>query len=83
MFKFHWGAFIVAFSLTILYVYIHTPPPKVVMKFPTPFNAGHVMYQDAAESCYVFDAIEVKPCPADKDLIRKQPIIEKFADLFR
>lgn len=70
--------FFVAFSLGILFVYISTPPPEVVLKFPSPYNAGKVLYKDKANSCYRYKAVDVA-CPKDKSKIRPQPILEDFS----
>lgn len=72
-FHIHWFSFLLAFSVMMLYIYMITPKPKVVVTFPTPFNAGKIVYTDAAGTCYVYDAIEVKPCDGKA---KKQPIAE-------
>lgn len=69
--------FFVAFGIGILIVYISTPPPEVVLKFPSPYNAGKVLYKDKANSCYRYKAEDVA-CPRDKSMIRPQPILEDF-----
>jgi hypothetical protein len=69
--------FLIAFAFGILYVYISRPETKVVVKFPSPYNAGRVTYRDQAGACYKFKA-EKKSCPIDKEAIRPQPIIEDF-----
>jgi len=74
-FKFNLLAFIVAFSLGMIYVYLKTPQPKLVVKFPTPYNAGSVVYKDGADTCFVFKADQVA-CPKDSNKIKQQPIVE-------
>lgn len=69
--------FIAAFAVGLLLCYILTPPPEIVVKFPSPYNAGKVIYRDKADSCYKFDAKMVE-CPLDKSLIKPQPIMEDF-----
>ena len=69
----NWAAFIFAFAIGLMYVYISSPPQKVVLKYPTPYNAGKVIYHDAADNCFVFDAKKVE-CPKDKSIIKPQPI---------
>lgn len=76
-FHLHWVAFLVSFAIMMGYVYVVTPLPKIITKFPTPYNAGKIVYQDAAGTCFVFDAIEVTPCPKNKN-VKKQPLVEKF-----
>ena len=59
-FKFHIPAFVIAFALGILYVYVATPHRQVVVKQPTPQNAGKVVYNDEHENCYVLDYEKTK-----------------------
>ena len=70
-------AFFISFAIGILFVYILAPPPQVVVKFPTPYNAGTIVYKDKSDTCYVYDAIK-EECPMDKKLIKPQPIVENF-----
>lgn len=53
-------ALVVSFAIGILFTYLVTPAPKVIVKFPSPFNAGKVVYRDASDTCYMFksDAVE-------------------------
>lgn len=69
-----WPSFIIAFGVGLLYVYLAHPPQKVVVKYPTPFNAGKVTYKDKSENCFQFVATKVK-CPEDKSKVEKQPIV--------
>lgn len=69
----HWPSFIIAFAIGLFYVYITIPPKKVIVKFPTPYNAGHVIYRDKADSCFKFRAEEVS-CPTNKREISRQPL---------
>lgn len=69
--------FIIAFSIGLFYCYIMTPPPEVILKFPSPYNAGKILYKDKAETCYKYKAEKV-PCPLDRNLIKPQPIYEDF-----
>lgn len=71
-FRPNWIAFFLAFSIGIVVVYLSTPPPQIVYKFPTPYNAGKVVYRDAMDTCYKFKVDKVT-CPDDKNLIREQP----------
>lgn len=75
-FKLHWTAFILAFSAGILYVYLFTPLPVVVLKFPTPYNAGKVVYTDRATpgTCFKYAVEKLDACPKDRTHIREQPM---------
>ena len=74
-FQFNIVAFFIAFAIGMMYVYLSAPPLKVVITYPTPYNAGNVMYKDPADTCYVFDATRLE-CPKDATKIKEQPIIE-------
>lgn len=69
--------FFLAFSIGLLCCYIITPPPKVVVKFPSPYNAGQIVYKDKADSCFKFNANQVE-CPSDLSQTRPQPLMEDF-----
>lgn len=69
-FKLHLGAFIIALAIGMLYVYLKTPMPKIVIKYPNPDNINKVVYKDGSDNCYVYNADKVT-CPADKV---KQPV---------
>lgn len=62
--------FLIALCLGLFYTYLTTPYPKVVIKYPTPFNAGQVTYVDDADVCYKYSVQEVT-CPSDPKLIKK------------
>lgn len=66
-------AFIVAFAIGMLFIYLTAPTPDIVIKFPTPWNAGNIVYQhDHADTCFVYKATKAV-CPADRSLIKQQP----------
>jgi len=71
-FSFNIFAFIIAFAIGIFYVYISTPKPKIIIKYPTPYNADKIVYRHSDnDTCYKFKVDEVKCTP---DAI-EQPII--------
>ncbi len=70
-FKFNYFSFIIAFGIGILYVYIASPKPKIIVKYPTPYNAEKIVYKSENDSCYKYEVQEVK-CN-DKSI--DQPII--------
>ena len=70
-FQLHWPAFLIAFAIGISYVYFVHPAPKVVIKYPNPYNSGKLTYQDNADSCYKYKATKVE-CP--KEGVIPQPI---------
>jgi len=57
--------FIISFGVGMLFTYIYSPPPKVVIKYPNPYNASSTMYQDDNGVCYKYRPVKVD-CPALK-----------------
>lgn len=68
-------SFVVAFGIGLMVTYAIVPPAQIVIKFPTPYNAGKVVYKsENTKDCYVYEANEV-PCPVmDNSNVRLQPI---------
>lgn len=66
-------AFFAAFAIGLLVCYISTPKPQIVVKFPSPSNAGMIQYKNDDYGCFKFEAEKVA-CPLDKSLIKAQPI---------
>ncbi len=66
--------FILAFAFGIFYCYFTKPQPEVIVKFPSPQNAGKVIYKGSDDSCFKYDASKVA-CPFDKSLIKPQPVV--------
>lgn len=52
-------AFIIAFILGLIYVYISAPKQKHVIKYPTPFNSEKIIYKNYDNICYKYKAEEV------------------------
>jgi hypothetical protein len=63
--------FFVAFCLGMFMVYITMPLPEIIIRYPTPYNAGTIIYKDSADICYVYDARKVN-CP--KEGVIKTPL---------
>jgi len=76
--KIHAFYFFLAFAVGLFFCYITNPKPEVVLKFPSPYNAGMVTYHDKANNCYKYKADKVD-CPVDKSIIKDQPILEDFS----
>jgi hypothetical protein len=77
MFKIRPLYFFAAFSIGLFMCYIMAPAPEVVVKFPSPYNAGRVVYKDKADTCFKYNASKVS-CPLDKSAIKAQPVMEDF-----
>ena len=65
--------FMISLWIGFFFVYILTPTPDIILKYPTPENSGKIIYKDKADVCYKYEAKEVT-CPADKSLIVDQKI---------
>ena len=69
--------FFVAFAVGLVCCYLMAPQREVVVKFPSPWNAGHVVYEappkDPDAGCFKIRADQVE-CPADPSLVRPQPL---------
>lgn len=57
-------AFFVAFCIGLFLVYITTPTPELIVKYPTPETADSLIYTDMADNCYKYKATEA-PCNKD------------------
>lgn len=66
-------SFFIALAIGLFFTYIYAPPKKIVIKWPTPENAGKVIYKDNADTCYKYKANEI-PCPDDKNQIKNTSI---------
>lgn len=65
--------FFSAFAFGLLVCYVIQPQPEVVVRFPSPYNAGQVVYRDKADNCFTYESAEVS-CPADGVGVRPQPV---------
>jgi hypothetical protein len=63
-----------AFAVGLLLTYLIQPKPRVVIKFPSPYNAGKVLYRDEENTCFRFRADKVS-CPRDKAILKPQPLV--------
>ena len=61
--------FFISFCVGMLIVYSMTPKPKIIIKYPTPQNAGKIIYKDKSGVCYKYLAKEVK-CPRNTKQIK-------------
>jgi len=68
-------AFFIALAIGLFITYIYSPHKKIIIKWPTPENAGNIVYKDKADTCYKYNANEV-PCPDDKSQIKNTSIQE-------
>jgi hypothetical protein len=61
--------FLLALFIGILIVYTTVPAPDIIIMYPTPENAGKIVYQDAANNCYKYEANSVD-CPNNENEIK-------------
>jgi hypothetical protein len=66
--------FFLSFAIGLMVVYIMAPQPEIVLKFPSPYNAGSIVYKDKADTCYKYRAVKVDCGNSAKP----QPIFEDF-----
>jgi len=62
--------FFLSLFVGLFFVYISTPTPEIVFKYPMPENADKLVYQDDADTCYKYIVSEIK-CPSDKSKIKE------------
>lgn len=60
--------FFLAFSFGMLYVYISTPEPEIIIKYPVPDEAENIIYKDYSDMCYKYVPKEVKCTWGSKDM---------------
>jgi hypothetical protein len=61
--------FFLSLTIGMLLVYITIPRPDVILMYPTPENAGKVVYQDMAKNCYKYEVNTIQ-CPTNEKEIR-------------
>lgn len=74
--KLNFVALIISFCVGVLYVYVTSPAPNVVMKFPSPYNSGKVIYKNKLDECYEY-GYEKVDCTKAKN-VKPQPVMENF-----
>jgi hypothetical protein len=68
--------FLIGITIGILYVYLFSGRPELIIKYPTPDNAHSYIFRDDAQNCYMFHTEEV-PCPKNPLAINNIPIQRK------
>lgn len=51
--------FFISLFIGFFLVYITSPKPQVIVKYPTVKNAGKILYEDDNGVCYKYRAVEV------------------------
>ena len=63
--------FLISLSIGMFIVYLSTPLPEIIIQYPTPQNAGKILYNHD-DQCYVYRANKVS-CPTNPDEITTLP----------
>ena len=61
--------FFIALFIGMFFVYISTPTPDIIIKYPIPEEADKLIFKDYADTCYKYIAEEIQ-CPANKNEIK-------------
>ena len=70
--------FLISFTFGLFLVYITTPKPTVIIKYPTPEHSD-IIFHDDGDNCYKFNITEIN-CPTDNSKIETIPIERKIED---
>lgn len=66
--------FILALAIGLFFVYItNDNVPDVILMYPTPDNAGKIIYKDNGNVCYKYKSEEIK-CPKNTTKIKQMPL---------
>lgn len=60
--------FFIGLIIGIIFTYFTVPEADYIIKYPTPDNAGKIMYKDSNGVCYKYKATEIE-CPSDNSKI--------------
>lgn len=71
--------FLAALFVGILLVYMTSPTPEIIVKYPTPENAKSSVFKDDADSCYKFQTETVACSNGIPELpLEKRKNVETF-----
>ena len=60
--------FLISLAFGLIFVAVFNPSRRTIFVYPTPENVNKILYQDKADNCFQYKAIETE-CTADaKDL---------------
>ena len=63
-------AFLISLAIGLFFVYILTPPKKVLYVYPTKFNQEYLQFRDKAHNCFNFKMNNVQ-CPTNTKSIKE------------
>ena len=56
--------FIISLGVGFFFAYITSKTPRIIYKYPTPYNMDKITYTDNVGNCYKYKGKEIK-CPTD------------------
>lgn len=59
IFRFNFLAFLIAFTIGILFVYLSAPKQKIIIKYPNPYNSDKIVYRSDDDVCYKYKAEKI------------------------
>ena len=59
-------AFLISFTIGLLYIYLTDDYKKVVIVYPTPMNKDKKVYVDKADNCFKYNLTDAK-CSSNKE----------------
>ena len=62
--------FLISLFIGLVYSYLTSPKPEVIIKYPTPYNIKDTIYRDNRGICYRYKIREVD-CPKDSTKVTK------------
>lgn len=69
--------FMLAFATGLFICYITEPKKEIILKFPSPINAGKIIYKGKNhDECYKYKVESLSSCPKDA---KPQPVLEDFS----
>lgn len=67
---------LISLCIGLLYTYLYVPKPRIIIKYPTPYNSEKIKYVDDSGVCYKYKVNKTQ-CPANKSEIKTLPIQQK------
>jgi len=62
--------FFIGLFIGFFIIYIKSPIPEIIIQYPTPKNAGKIIYKEKDDVCYKYKMKQVS-CPKDKSILKK------------
>lgn len=72
---------VAGFVVGLIATWLMAPQKRVVIEFPSPYNAGHVTYTGEDGKCFQYRA-DIIQCPDDDKDVKAQPLPRKDVEKF-